>query len=71
MRVPEGWEVKYLSELANRISDGIHTTPVYVNDSDVYFINGNNLAFCIAIILHQWNIAWAHIRAAAAFNTVK
>lgn len=43
MRVPEGWEVKYLSELANRISDGIHTTPVYVNDSDVYFINGNNL----------------------------
>ena len=41
--VPKGWKVKHLSELANKISDGIHKTPVYADASDVYFINGNNL----------------------------
>ncbi|TWH64170.1 type I restriction modification DNA specificity protein [Azomonas agilis] len=41
--VPEGWEVKYLSELASKVSDGIHKTPVYADASDIYFINGNNL----------------------------
>lgn len=43
MKVPEGWNVKHLVELASKISDGIHKTPVYAIDSDVYFINGNNL----------------------------
>ncbi|WP_339525329.1 restriction endonuclease subunit S [Pseudomonas sp. EA_35y_Pfl2_R111] len=41
--VPEGWTVNYLSDLSLKISDGIHTTPKYVDQSDIYFINGNNL----------------------------
>lgn len=32
-----------LSELCSRIGDGIHGTPNYIEDSSVYFINGNNL----------------------------
>ena len=41
--VPNGWEVKHLSELASKVSDGIHKTPLYAESSGVYFINGNNL----------------------------
>lgn len=37
------WEEKKLGEVANRIGDGLHGTPIYVNDSEIYFINGNNL----------------------------
>ncbi|WP_298980235.1 restriction endonuclease subunit S [uncultured Psychrobacter sp.] len=41
--VPNGWEVKKLEELATKISDGIHSTPKYTDNSQIYFINGNNL----------------------------
>lgn len=41
--VPKGWEVKQLANLTTKISDGIHSTPTYVEKSDIYFINGNNL----------------------------
>ena len=41
--VPKGWEIKHLSELASKISDGIHKTPLYADTSEIYFINGNNL----------------------------
>jgi type I restriction enzyme S subunit len=41
--IPEGWKVKKLKLVSNRIGDGIHTTPNYVDISDSYFINGNNL----------------------------
>ena len=41
--IPEDWEVKRLGEVANRIGDGIHGTPLYTDKSDYYFINGNNL----------------------------
>ena len=41
--VPEQWEIKCLADLASKISDGIHTTPIYANQSNIYFINGNNL----------------------------
>jgi len=43
MMVPNGWTLKHLSELSNKISDGIHSTPKYVESSDIYFVNGNNL----------------------------
>lgn len=33
-----------VEELTGRIGDGIHTTPVYVEESEIHFINGNNLA---------------------------
>ncbi|MEL9058307.1 restriction endonuclease subunit S [Escherichia coli] len=41
--MPKGWEIKHLSELASKISDGIHKTPLYADTSEIYFINGNNL----------------------------
>ncbi len=41
--IPEGWEVESLVSLCNKIGDGIHGTPKYVDDSNYYFINGNNL----------------------------
>src|SRR5690554_6039328 len=41
--IPEDWEVQYLSDLTNRIGDGIHSTPLYSDNDDFYFINGNNL----------------------------
>ena len=41
--VPNGWEVKQLADLTTKISDGIHSTPQYAENSDIHFINGNNL----------------------------
>lgn len=37
------WEERQLSQLTTKISDGIHTTPVYVENGEYAFINGNNL----------------------------
>ncbi|MDB9375203.1 restriction endonuclease subunit S [Nodularia sphaerocarpa] len=41
--IPAGWEVKKLSYFCDKIGDGIHGTPKYVDISDYSFINGNNL----------------------------
>lgn len=41
--IPYDWNVQKLSAISMEIGDGIHTTPSYVNDSEFYFINGNNL----------------------------
>lgn len=41
--IPEDWEVKTLASISNRIGDGLHGTPKYVNESDYFFVNGNNL----------------------------
>jgi len=37
------WEERQLSHLTTKISDGIHTTPVYDKNGEYAFINGNNL----------------------------
>jgi len=37
------WTEKKLSEISNKISDGIHSTPKYDENGEYYFINGNNL----------------------------
>src|SRR5690606_23943545 len=42
--IPEHWEVKRLKHLTSKIGDGLHGTPNYTDDSDYYFINGNNLS---------------------------
>lgn len=39
----EPWKEKKLSDGISKIGDGIHGTPVYSEDGDYYFINGNNL----------------------------
>jgi len=41
--IPEDWEVVKLSSISEKISDGIHTTPVYSDNTNFFFINGNNL----------------------------
>lgn len=42
--IPKHWEAKRLLFSSQRIGDGIHSTPQYVDVSDYYFINGNNLS---------------------------
>lgn len=37
------WVAKKLSDVASRIGDGLHSTPVYDESGDYYFVNGNNL----------------------------
>ncbi|MGD6738648.1 restriction endonuclease subunit S [Photobacterium leiognathi subsp. mandapamensis] len=41
--VPNGWETRHLEEVTTKISDGIHSTPKYAEQSPVFFVNGNNL----------------------------
>ncbi len=41
--IPEDWRLKRLWEITTEIGDGIHATPRYVDSSDYYFVNGNNL----------------------------
>lgn len=46
LRFPEfdrDWEIDKLENLTLKIGDGLHGTPNYVDNSDVYFVNGNNL----------------------------
>ncbi len=51
--IPEHWEVKRLKYVTSKIGDGIHTTPNYIDKSDIHFINGNNL--CDGSIIVQSN----------------
>ena len=37
------WEERMLGEVCEKIGDGLHGTPIYSEDSDIYFVNGNNL----------------------------
>jgi type I restriction enzyme S subunit len=41
--IPEYWQSEKLARLTTGIGDGLHGTPVYVDESTYYFINGNNL----------------------------
>jgi type I restriction enzyme, S subunit len=41
--IPEGWKVNRLGRLTTKIGDGLHGTPMYVEQSPYHFINGNNL----------------------------
>ena len=39
----DAWEQRKFSEGVSEIGDGLHGTPTYCDDGNVYFINGNNL----------------------------
>ncbi len=43
IQIPKNWKNVLLRDITDSIGDGIHSTPKYVNTSDFYFINGNNL----------------------------
>jgi type I restriction enzyme S subunit len=53
--IPEEWEVMTLNKISSKISDGIHTTPIYSESSNFYFINGNNLENGKIIITDKTN----------------
>lgn len=40
----DSWEKKKLGECTEKIGDGIHGTPVYTDNTNYYFVNGNNLS---------------------------
>ncbi|ENP8393166.1 restriction endonuclease subunit S [Vibrio alginolyticus] len=40
---PQAWQPKTLNDVCEKIGDGIHTTPKYVEDSEYRFVNGNNI----------------------------
>jgi type I restriction enzyme S subunit len=40
---PMGWEFSKLEELVTKLGDGLHGTPIYNEEGEYYFINGNNL----------------------------
>lgn len=42
-KIPVSWDIVKLEDITCKISDGIHTTPKYVEKSNCFFINGNNL----------------------------
>lgn len=46
----EDWEECDLNDKTIKIGDGLHGTPKYVKNGDVYFINGNNLRLGNVII---------------------
>ena len=40
--IPDGWREVRLGDVCQKISDGLHGTPIYSN-GDYFFINGNNI----------------------------
>ena len=47
IRFPEftdDWEQRKFTDGVSEIGDGLHGTPIYCDDGDVFFINGNNLS---------------------------
>lgn len=43
IEIPSDWNILILENLTNKIGDGLHGSPIYVEKSSFYFINGNNL----------------------------
>lgn len=37
------WKTSFLSDITDKIGDGLHGTPDYTEDGTVFFINGNNI----------------------------
>jgi type I restriction enzyme S subunit len=40
---PMGWGFTPLNDLVTKLGDGLHGTPVYSDEGEYYFVNGNNL----------------------------
>lgn len=43
-RIPNNWAFIRLGSIVSELGDGLHGTPNYVSDSEIHFINGNNLS---------------------------
>lgn len=42
--IPKNWDILELREVCSKIGDGLHGTPSYLDESEYYFINGNNIS---------------------------
>jgi type I restriction enzyme, S subunit len=42
--LPEGWGWKDIKAISSTLGDGLHGTPMYSENGDFFFINGNNLS---------------------------
>ncbi|MEA1981428.1 MAG: restriction endonuclease subunit S, partial [candidate division Zixibacteria bacterium] len=42
--LPEGWKWEQIKKITTVLGDGLHGTPIYSDEGDYYFINGNNLS---------------------------
>jgi type I restriction enzyme S subunit len=40
----EGWKWEQIKEITTVLGDGLHGTPIYSDEGNYYFINGNNLS---------------------------
>ncbi|WP_188036691.1 restriction endonuclease subunit S [Pseudomonas sp. EZ-C24] len=40
---PQGWKWLRLSQITRQLGDGLHGTPIYNQDGEFHFVNGNNL----------------------------
>ena len=43
VRNEKGWKTKPLNQIVDKLGDGLHGTPVYDDNGEYFFINGNNL----------------------------
>lgn len=41
--IPKYWKIFRIKNIAKEIGDGLHSTPEYDGNGDVFFINGNNI----------------------------
>lgn len=41
--IPNDWDIKKIKFLSSKVGDGLHGTPEYTENTEFYFINGNNL----------------------------
>lgn len=42
--LPVQWKWRQIKEITSVLGDGLHGTPIYSDEGDYYFINGNNLS---------------------------
>ena len=42
-KLPKDWKIVELKDVVSILGDGLHGTPKYSNESEYFFINGNNL----------------------------
>lgn len=42
-KIPINWKIIRIKNIAKEIGDGLHSTPEYDENGDVFFINGNNI----------------------------
>lgn len=41
--IPKHWKIKKLKYITKSIGDGIHSTPSYDDNGNIFFVNGNNI----------------------------